>query len=168
MATAVDVARVETMIGYHCHEPGLITQALRAPSKLQDKETGTIVQLDDGNRKLAQLGHKVLELVLTDQWYRAGSDRGTLDVPSLWYMDYTLIGTENIQDTINKLAKGEYLASIAKRRGLDTCIACCERQGDSNPSPKTLKLAVTAVVAAVWLDSDRNLDAVSKVVEQLR
>lgn len=146
----MDVARVETMIGYHCHDPGLITQALRAPSKLQDKETGTIVQLDDGNRKLAQLGHKVLELVLMDQWYRAGSDR------------------ENIQDTINKLVKGEYLANIAKGRGLDTCIACCERQGDSNPSPKTLKLAVTAVVAAVWLDSDRNLDAVSKVVEQLR
>lgn len=164
----MDVARVETMIGYHCHDPGLITQALRAPSKLQDKETGTIVQLDDGNRKLAQLGHKVLELVLMDQWYRAGSDRGILDAPSPWYMNHTLIGTENIQDTINKLVKGEYLANIAKGRGLDTCIACCERQGDSNPSPKTLKLAVTAVVAAVWLDSDRNLDAVSKVVEQLR
>ena len=168
MATAIDVAIVETMIGYHCHDTGLITKALRAPTKLHNKETGTIVRLDDGNRKLAQLGHKVLELVLMDQWYRAGSDRGILDVPSLWCMNLNLIDTENIQDTINQMVKGKYLASIAKRRGLDICIACCERQGNGNPSPKTLKLAVAAVVAAVWLDSDKNLDAVSKVVEQLR
>lgn len=168
MATAVDIARVEIVTGYHIRDTNLVVQALQAPRKIQDRETGTILLLDDGNRRLAQLGHKVLDLALTDMWYSAGSDRGTCLVLTGICSSTALTAAECVQDTIEKLAKNEYLANIAKRRGLDTCIICCERQSDNNPSPKTLKLGVTALIAAIWLDSERDLDTVRRVMRQLR
>ena len=76
MAHLVDVQRTEDMIEYHFSDKNLLKKALQAPVKIEDKETGKILHLDDGNRRLAQLGHKVLEVVLLDFWYHAGSDRG--------------------------------------------------------------------------------------------
>ncbi|KAK5082572.1 hypothetical protein LTR70_007678 [Exophiala xenobiotica] len=149
MVSIIDIQRVEKVVKYEFHDKSLIRKALKAPSKIQDKGTGQILNIDDGNRGLAQLGHKLLEFILIDQWYRAGSDR------------------ESTNHTITTKTNNDTLANIAKRTGIDTCIVPCERQGRDSPSPKTLKLAVTAVIGAVWIDSE-DLSVTSHAARNLR
>lgn len=76
MAHLIDLQKSEEIMQYRFRDRVLLEQALNAPVKLQSKGTDKILYLDDGNRRLAQLGHKVLDLILNDIWFRAGSDRG--------------------------------------------------------------------------------------------
>ncbi|KAK5077216.1 hypothetical protein LTR64_005303 [Lithohypha guttulata] len=149
MAHLIDLQKSEGIMQYHFKEKTLLTQALHAPVKLQDKETDKILYLDDGNRRLAQLGHKVLDLVLNDVWFHAGSDR------------------ESVNNIVTTCTSASYLAAVARRHGLDLCVNNCVRQDLDGPSPKTLKLAVTALIGAVWLDSDKDITVVSKLVNTL-
>lgn len=75
---------------------------------------------------------------------------------------------ETINETLIKSASNGHLAEVAKWRGLDMCIECCYRQGDNPPSSKTLKLGVTAVIGAVWIDCDRDMTIVADLVDRLR
>ena len=168
MANTIDIKRIEDVIEYVFHDKHLIRKALKAPTKIQDKETGEIIDIDDGNRRLAQLGQKLLEFILIDQWYRAGSDRGAAYLfPFHTECIRVLTVAESTNYTITTRTNNETLAKIAKRTGIDTCIVPCERQGKDGPSPKTLKLAVTAVIGAVWIDSD-NISVVSQAARNLR
>lgn len=56
---------------------------------------------------------------------------------------------------------------MARRHGLDLCVHHCIRQELDGPSPKTLKLAVTALIGAVWLDSDKDAIVVTELVNTL-
>lgn len=75
---------------------------------------------------------------------------------------------ETINETLVSSASNDHLAKVAKWRGLDMCIEVCHRQGDDPPSSKTLKLGVTAVIGAVWIDCDRDITVVADVVDCLR
>ena len=168
MASTIDIKRVEDVIEYEFHDKYLIRKALKAASKTQDEETGEIINIDDGNRRLAQLGHKLLEFILLDEWYRAGSDRGAAHLfLFLTQCIRVLTVAESTNYTITTRTSNETLAKIAKRTGIDTCIVPCERQGKDGPSTKTLKLAVTAVIGAVWIDSD-NISVTSQAARKLR
>lgn len=167
MATPYDVAQVEERIRYHFQDQDLVALALRAPEKLQSMVTGDVLYSDDGNRRLAQLGQKLLEFVLTDAWYGTAVDRGE-SLPTNVLTQFKLTEAGFIQNFIQQLSSHEYLAGIAMREGIDTCIARSERQADQTPPRTTLKLALTAIIGAVWIDSSKNMDAVSEVIERLR
>jgi hypothetical protein len=76
MAHNMDIDRAENIIDYHFGNGDLLRKALQVAIRRQEPNTGETTFSDDGNRRLAQLGHKVLELVLLDSWYRTGGDRG--------------------------------------------------------------------------------------------
>lgn len=76
MAHAIDIDRAQDIIDYRFQNHSLLIEALRAPEKRHDSVTKEVVYTSDGNRCLAQLGHKLIELALIDTWYEAGSDRG--------------------------------------------------------------------------------------------
>lgn len=77
MVHSIDIRRVEDIIQYQFRNTGLLAQALQAPVKIEDKSTKAVLHADEGNRMLAQLGQKVIELIVIDLWYHAGSDRGS-------------------------------------------------------------------------------------------
>lgn len=61
-----------------------------------------------------------------------------------------------------------FLADITRQTGLDVCIAVNKSQQSGTPSPTLLKSTAAAIVGAVWLDSDRNMATVQRVVRHLR
>lgn len=75
-AELINIEKAENIIEYNFHNRSLIKKALKAPVKIEDKDTGEILYHEENNRELAQLGHRVLELHLNDKWFRAGSARG--------------------------------------------------------------------------------------------
>ncbi len=167
MADRIDIDRAQVIIAYRFHNEDGLMKALQAPVKLQDKVTGEILGSDDGNRRLAQLGHKVVEFALHDIWYEAGGDRSKLG--SLSHRLIILTGpVGEVNANVTRLGGNDVLADIAKRSGLDVCTTCCVRQGDRVPSPSTLKLTITAIIGAVWLDSNKNIDYVRAVMHELR
>lgn len=76
MAHLIDITRAEDVIQYRFEERSHLALALQAPEKLHDKETKAVIHEHDGNRALAQLGQKVLETMLIDQWLNVGHTRG--------------------------------------------------------------------------------------------
>lgn len=81
MAHSIDLDRAQDIIKYRFTKPSLLSHALQAPEKLQDRETNVVFYEDDGNRPLALLGQKVLETVLLDMWLTAGNGRSTAFPP---------------------------------------------------------------------------------------
>lgn len=59
------------------------------------------------------------------------------------------------------------LEDVARSHALDLCIDPCIGQGRSMLSEATVKVAVAAVVAAVFLDNAENLDAARSVMRTL-
>jgi dsRNA-specific ribonuclease len=76
MAYNIDVQRAEQIIGYQFRDQDRLSEALEAATRVQEHTTGETIYSHDGNRRLAQLGHKVVELVLLDTWYGRGGGRG--------------------------------------------------------------------------------------------
>ena len=76
MAHNIDIERAQDILRYRFHNPNLLREALQAATRLQDETTEETLHWHDGNRGLAQLGHKVVDLVVVDVWYEAGSRRG--------------------------------------------------------------------------------------------
>lgn len=76
MAYDIDVRRAEEIIGYQFRDQNRLSEALEVATRLQEHTTGETIFSSDGNRRLAQLGHKVVELVLLDTWYGRGGGRG--------------------------------------------------------------------------------------------
>lgn len=76
MATWIDIDRVEERIQHKFRDPELAALALTAPSKIHDKDTRDILYSDDGNRRLAQLGRRLLDFILSDILYRVGTNHG--------------------------------------------------------------------------------------------
>lgn len=75
MAYNIDIERAEEIIGYHFRNRDRLREALQVASRIQEPATGETVYSHDGNRRLAVLGHKVVELVLLGIWYGTGGDR---------------------------------------------------------------------------------------------
>lgn len=59
------------------------------------------------------------------------------------------------------------LADLARASGIDGCISMCERQANLPTQPLTLKLGLSAIIAAVYLDTDQDLRKVEEVMDHL-
>ncbi len=73
MATVEGLSEVQTIIEYKFRSINLLVLALTA--------AGADNKIYDGNRKMAQLGESLVELLLADDAFTAGCSRG--EIPSL-------------------------------------------------------------------------------------
>jgi ribonuclease III len=166
MALDIDIERAEQIIGYQFRNRDRLREALQAATRIQEL-TGETLERHDGNRRLAQLGHKVVELVLLDIWYGTGGDRGKYSgniQHSVWLTDIS----EEANNILVRLASNEFLAGIAQQSGLDACIVPSVRQQNQIIPPATLKLVLTAVIGGVWLDSGKSIEITMEVMHNLR
>jgi dsRNA-specific ribonuclease len=80
----------------------------------------------------------------------------------------TLEHLDMVQKTV---VSKEYLCDLAQQRGLQRCLSMSQRQENMAAPPNTMKLGLTALVGAVWLDScdqdTGNMESVKQVMERL-
>ncbi len=57
--------------------------------------------------------------------------------------------------------------NVAKTKGISRFIRCNPRQGDNPPSQATLSLAISAIVCACWLDSEKDNTVARRVIRCL-
>lgn len=145
MAPQEHVKKAENIIGYTFSSAGFIHQALTAAG-VEDKNY-------DGNRKLSLIGASLLETVLAVIVYGTGASRGenmakTVETKAINVTDDPQGNTADLRrDFTNK----EHYAAVARRTGIIDCISYNNRQ--SEPSPAVLRIAVNAIIAAVFLDT---------------
>jgi ribonuclease-3 len=128
-----DLRAFQDRIGYAFRNAELLERALTHPSLLAEG-TGT------HNQRLEFLGDSVLALILAEQLFKLfpGEREG------------------HLARARSALAKGEYLAGIARKLGLESVLRLSEQEEKAGGRERTSSLedALEAVVAAVYLDSD--------------
>ena len=68
---------------------------------------------------------------------------------------------------LSRAGSKEHRLTVAKRWGIETCIRFSPRQSGELPSPSVLSRAVSAIVGASWLDSGKDINVVTRVIERL-
>ena len=140
------------VVGHHFLHRGLMEEAL--------EETGLA---SAGNERLALLGDKILALMLLRRWYHEGNTTG-MPTPSI--MGIRLIYTEQGTSLLQTYACNKQLASMARDLDLQRFIHQRPDLERSVPD-STLASTVEAILGAVWLDSDENVQQVNEVMEKI-
>lgn len=71
------IAGAQVVINYNFNDPLILWEALQAAGSPVHSISGR--RLLDGNKRLAILGDRVLELALAESWYKGSEARGTRD-----------------------------------------------------------------------------------------
>lgn len=109
----------------------------------------------------------MVEVALLDVYYERGNDRGCYSREI--HQIFVLIATaEQANSALAQLASNSYLADIALQSGLDICTTISERQSNQVTPATTPKLTVSAVIGAVWLDSNKSINSVKGVMQNLK
>lgn len=70
------MARAEVIIGYVFHDKDILWEVLQSSNsnvtRAGDRE------IAEGNKRMAQVGDRIAEHILTDKWYSSGQPRGKL------------------------------------------------------------------------------------------
>ncbi|KAG0651103.1 Ribonuclease III [Hyphodiscus hymeniophilus] len=102
----------------------------------------------DGNKMLAMIGDTVMKLVLLVDMMATKASRGTID------------------STISSIVSNNNLAAKYSDAGIPRWINGNPSQQGMKP-PKTRADTIEAILGAVYLDSDKDLDAVRRVMGRL-
>jgi len=143
-----DIQSAQHIIGYEFRDKQRLREALRAAIN-EERDNGEIYR-DDGNRRLGVLGHKLIEATVLDVWFDTGTDR------------------KNANRELSRISDNSFLANVARESRLSVCIARSPKQMSEIPAPAMLKYAVTAIIGAVYKDSNKNMDEVARVMRQLK
>ncbi|KAK6522605.1 hypothetical protein TWF281_002043 [Arthrobotrys megalospora] len=147
MAKAVNVERLQNIIGYVFKSSSLLTEALESRGHAR-VVSGKI----DGNQRLALLGDAVLGLVQLDQWYQTQQSRGNADL------------------LLKARVTNRSLQECAERLGItsEILVAPCQEYLQGQQIGRlTSASTVEALLGAVWLDSNKDFEQVQKVVHKL-
>lgn len=163
MALSMDIHRVEEIAGYAFGYMETLGVALQSAERDLNEATGQL-NISDGNRRLAKLGLKIIELNLTRAWFqrelthrmKASSRTEAFANP----------GTEQFDVIQKRFTNKDYLGDTAQQLGLASCLVISQRQEGIAPPPTTLKNGLTAIIAAIWEDSGQDLNIVDKVMEK--
>lgn len=140
---------VESTVGYTFRDNHIMEEAME----------------QDRNKRLAFLGDKVVGLMLIDAWYRSERSCGMACSPG---MTSANIFPEDGNSQLQYYACNKEMARQAKRTHIDKFI----RPDPLHPSgalQSTHGLAtdIEAIVGAVWVDSERDFEAVEGVMKRL-
>ncbi|KAG0651843.1 hypothetical protein D0Z07_0846 [Hyphodiscus hymeniophilus] len=109
--------------------------------------------IDDGNKKLALLGDSLLKTIVLDQW------------------SYTGMSRKEGHELATFLGRNSHLEQCGHEAGLESKINYYPRltyDGRKiSVSQKVMSDTVQALVAAIYLDSGKNLNAVHKAMKGL-
>jgi len=121
-------------IGYSFRDPALLDQALTHPSRVPESPGCC------DNQRLEFLGDAVLGLVLAEALFQAFPEERE----------------GHLAQSRSVLAKGAFLAKLARRIGLPDHLRMSEAERNQNGHQRTAALedALEALVGAIYLDSD--------------
>ncbi|KAI9807672.1 MAG: hypothetical protein M1825_005613 [Sarcosagium campestre] len=123
------LTQASSIIGYHFQDPGQLAEALES--------AGVHPGRPDGNKRLAQLGDALLKTILLDYWYGSG---------------HQMVAGN---DLVQRVGSNGSLTEAGRVSELDRCIYLNPSQR-GGAAPNVIKATVTAVIAAVWIDSGRD------------
>ncbi|KAI7334505.1 hypothetical protein KC315_g3722 [Hortaea werneckii] len=111
---------------------------------LLDALDTTGLHVQQSNQRLALLGDAILKFIILDDWYPTGAGN----------------------DHVSRIGSNANLAAAARLHGIDACVLT--NPGHRGPvSQATLSTTVEAIIGAVYLDSEKDLDAVHTFMEAL-
>ncbi|KAB8287398.1 hypothetical protein EYC80_010104 [Monilinia laxa] len=149
MADLDYISQLESIVNYKFTNRFLIYKALIAPgaegNKRGNKEER---QQYEGNRKLAKVGENLIQSVLKMK-EALGEEEGQDEIEALKFSTIKRNHTKK-----------------AKAFGIDKMMKLNPRQRGVT-SPKTLHLAICAIVGAVWKDCNQQISVINSVVEFL-
>ena len=73
-STKESVEEVQSILGYKFERPQLLLEALKTAGT--GFSSPHILAGRDGKKRLAQVGSTLLKIIITDEWYFTGKDRG--------------------------------------------------------------------------------------------
>jgi dsRNA-specific ribonuclease len=86
----------------------------------------------------------------------------------LMFRDMLKVTKEEVDYLLQRYSTREHRAKVAKELSLDTYINYCERQKGQLPSKKTLSLALSAVVAAIWKDCQQDFLIFGNIIRKMK
>ncbi|KAI6804100.1 hypothetical protein KC356_g2767 [Hortaea werneckii] len=129
---------IQDLAGYSFRDENILLDALDT--------TGLRVQ--QSNQRMALLGDAILKFVILGDWYPTGTPKGAGN------------------DHVSSIGSNANLAAAARLHGIEACVLT--NPGHRGPvSQATLSTTVEAIIGAVYLDSEKNLDAVRTFMEAL-
>ncbi|RAL03321.1 ribonuclease III [Aspergillus ibericus CBS 121593] len=143
-ALAEKVAPLQLIIGYTFTNPALLFEALQAAGSY----IPTITTRFDGHKDLAQVGDAILQMVLTLDGYQTRKPR------------------RKISSIITAKANNTNLAATGFNKSLDHFVMVNPAQGKS-VSTNVMASTVEALLGAVYIDSNQNIDSVRSVMDAL-
>ncbi|KAK7906360.1 hypothetical protein PG985_016366 [Apiospora marii] len=142
-STPEHITALQTALRYNFNGMRHLVEALRAPGSgfnTPQSQNGV-----EGYRRLAQLGESLIQTIIIDECYHQGMNRGSIN--------------EQLQRLPSTLLER------AQQISLEMCISMNPSQQGIPPSPKMIIQSMQAIMAAVYLDSQRNI---GQFVETLR
>lgn len=160
------VRKAADILDYHFRDLGIAAEALLAPHRETDQNGTEIAR--EGNRRLSLVGRSVIETVLLTRWYCSGTERREQTQMSIHFPNAKSRSFLDSADMIlNTLASKDAFADLALQNGLDSCVKRSKRQETGIMKPTTLKLTITAIIGAIFLDSGFNYRTVESVMERI-
>ncbi|GFF52847.1 hypothetical protein IFM51744_07950 [Aspergillus udagawae] len=133
---------VEYIIHYDFTNRAILYEALRSAGALA--MTGRAYR-SDGNKDLAQIGDAVMRLILVMDGYEAKAGY--------------------INQIVSSVASNSHLAQVGSKAGLENLILINPSQ--ASVSPGVMAQTVEAILGAVYLDSEMDVQAVRAVMAVL-
>jgi dsRNA-specific ribonuclease len=165
-----EISRLEEIIGY------VFMNKLWSAEALQMREPITFVYIGGDshrvahNKRLEQIGDRILDTILAKAWYETRDGHGTETVTLL--LEHALTHTGNLcslEEYSNMQKDLVTNAQLAKRGyhfGLDSCVI--KAGGLRKVGTEQMANCFEAVIGAVWMDTGGNgLDVVRAMLERL-
>ncbi|KAK7189020.1 hypothetical protein DPSP01_004127 [Paraphaeosphaeria sporulosa] len=141
-----DVKWFQNHLPYHFKDCSLLEEAFLAAGASISRSD--VEGPEKGNKRLALVGDAALRLAVIDDWYKDNTE------PSAGQERFLSVGTN------------DHLKQIAIKWGMERLIVENPTQKGQYPR-ETMAATVEAIIGAVWVDSDKNLAAVQKVLNTL-
>ncbi|KAI7484889.1 hypothetical protein KC367_g2390 [Hortaea werneckii] len=118
--------------------------SFRSENILHDALDTTGLRVQQSNQRMALFGDAILKFVILGDWYPTSAGN----------------------DHVSSIGSNANLAAAASLHGMEACVLT--NPGHRGPvSQATLSTTVEAIVGAVYLDSEKNFDAVRTFMEAL-
>ena len=148
MAIGKEIFELENRIGYKFQDVKYLETALTHSSYSNEQRSRGLNFIS--NERLEFLGDSVLELVVSEYLYASFKNRSE---GQLTKMRQSLVCEKTLSKIAAEINLGDYL-NVGRGEEITDC----------RKRPKVLADALEALLAAVYLDSDRNYDSYSGVI----
>ncbi|KAF9737453.1 hypothetical protein PMIN02_000855 [Paraphaeosphaeria minitans] len=157
-----DTTSFQNHLDYHFKNSSLLEEAFLAPGASVSQPD--VVGPEKGNKRLALVGDAALRLAVIDEWYKDNTEPGELSKRKSPFSDLHVLASG--QKRFVEVGTNNHLEQLATRWGMEKLIVENPLQKGQYPK-ETLAATVEAIIGAVWVDSDKDLAAVQKVLNTL-